>query len=231
MKLTLSTQHSFGFVGICLLLAAGGAGTGGGLTLPPGVVFGRGSLGGPGGHWDGWDPANGSGRGGRVVLSQLPAPVMVPRCELCPAASPVAVLAAWAISQPRGPHPAPAHPPRCSEAIAPCISCDGFQTLLRFCSRRRVEDARPLLRLPGEPRGWTRSRRGGPVPLMHGIPKGWVGEPERDNWGRGPMVCWGDEAGMTLATPGWAGDGAGGDGAVRAGSVRTAVPPIPCPAL
>lgn len=233
---TLSTRHSFGFIGICLLLAAGGAGAG--ARVRPclwGLFSEGGALGGPGGCWDGWDAASGSGMGVRVVLSQLPAPVMVPQCQPCPTTSAAAVLAARAIYQPGGHHPAPAHPSRCSEAGALYISCDGFQILLRFCSHGRVADTRSSSSIcPQEPWGWTRShttgsQRGGTVLSMHGDPKGWAGEPLRDNWGWGPMVSWGDEAGMTAAAPG--GDGDGDDGAVRAGSVETVVPPVPRPAL
>lgn len=83
--------------------------------------------------------------------AQQPAPMAGMWCEPCPAASPHGwrkppqdLLVARAVSQPAGPDPSPAHPSQASGAVALCVSCDGFQTLLRFCSHGRAGDASPM---------------------------------------------------------------------------------------
>lgn len=209
-KPTPSTWHGFGFIGICLLLTAGGRG--GRLRVQSclGGCSREGEPGGTSGCRDGGDTA--SGRGGELGCAQLVAgdsvPVTVPRCQLCPAASPAAVPAVELSSSPGG-------------LILPQLIPPGAQQLLPHSSAAMVSSPgctsvaagvwkmrNPSAICPGDPGGWTRSRRGGTVPLMHRVPKGWAGEPERDSWGQGPVVCWGDEAGVI---PGWAGDGAGGD--------------------
>lgn len=166
---------------------------------------------------------------------------------------PVGPAGCMAISQPIGPDPAPAHPSQPSGAVVPYVSCDGFQTLLCFCSHRRAGDASPVGLPPcyGEHGGCTTSsRRSDNIPWVHGVLEERTEELERNKWGRRqgrlhrvywagagggrsqPVPRGGDEVGTMPAMPGWAGDR--GWGVMASSGLSAWGPagsPVPCWAL